>query len=338
MTSSQDPSTSIIRDLLYVDPDKVRSVLAQFTEGIAEETRTTTRRDRQLRINAKIAEYQNGWGGDEYRQKSMADALFPELETILEAEGILFDLSDSLREEVFWLNGDLQKNYPAGTFVRITGSGYLFDTRYVAKVLGSYVSAASGLHGLGAFPSTQPQSSGRPVQRNPQPKRKEQLPDKTLESEVPDFPEMESVTGVSVPYLRSLVTLSKGLFTPGLHMSILPTERDDFAVNIRLQEGRQYLDSDVEVLFARYGHLPQQWTAVGLVGHHAEPPITDIPPAPQLADTQGIVQRARTAQYISKFMQLINSLGFADSPQYPGFSVIPLAVYRTIPMSPAPSG
>ena len=43
-----------------------------------------------------------------------------------------------------------------------------------------------------------------------------------------------------------------------------------FSSAIRLQEGQQFLDSDPEILFARYGVRAQDWTVVGTVGHHGE--------------------------------------------------------------------
>jgi len=45
------------------------------------------------------------------------------------------------------------------------------------------------------------------------------------------------------------------------------------------------------------------------------------------------VSRTKFVNGLNSLMSLIAGLGFADTPPYPGFSIIPIAVYRLIPKS-----
>ncbi|MFJ9213145.1 hypothetical protein [Streptomyces sp. NPDC102264] len=104
-------------------------------------------------------------------------------------------------------------------------------------------------------------------------------------------------------------------------------------INSRLQEGRQYLDSEADILFARYGTERQEWTIVGSVGSYGteETALPDM----DFYNPDGSVNRAEFAESMNAQMRNLGRLGFIDLPQHPGFSLIPFAVYRSIPRSGA---
>lgn len=81
------PEQSIlVREFLYVDSDKVRSILAQLDDGIAESANSTQRVSRSGQLGLpKIISGQNEWSSEESQQRSYADAVFPRLEEALEA-------------------------------------------------------------------------------------------------------------------------------------------------------------------------------------------------------------------------------------------------------------
>ena len=88
------------------------------------------------------------------------------------------------------------------------------------------------------------------------------------------------------------------------------------------------MDSEPDILFARYGTGKQDWTMVGMIGHYAQPEPGDLDNG-AFSSTDRIM-RGRMADFINKFMTLMGATGFTDLPQYPGFSMVPIAVYRTI--------
>lgn len=320
----------MLREFLYVDTEKVRSMLAQLEGGVEEESRRTERHDKRTEGGIKgVGLHQQAWGNEEYVNKSLGDTIFPVLEDILTAEGLLTDISDQVREEDVWDSGALADQYPPGSIVRITAPGALFDARYVAAVLRGFASSYSGLVDMGVMGEQAARAASNKKPGRPQ----VQSELKNLEDSIPDFVPLKDESGEITPKLvRAVVKLARGLFTPGLHLNLVPTDNDRIVIGSRLQEGRAYLDSDSEILFARYGVGFQEWTLVGSIGHYAKgEPAEDLP---DLSLTEGNnVARGRTAQFINAFMNLIGGMGFADVPQFPGFSVVPFAVYRTIPRS-----
>lgn len=140
---------------------------------------------------------------------------------------------------------------------------------------------------------------------------------------------------MSGKFLRGIVQISRGMFAPGLHLSLLPDVESGGIISIRLQEGKQYLDTDPDVLFARFGVGIQEWTVVGTIGHH---PL----PSPDLSefdftDDDGNISRGKFARYVNGLGATLGNLGFSDMPQSPGFSMVPWAVYRTLGAPDSPN-
>ena len=127
-----------------------------------------------------------------------------------------------------------------------------------------------------------------------------------------------------------MVQVSRGVYSPGLYLNLQPSKEQNHVVSARLEEGRSFLDSEVDVLFARYGAGYQEWTLVGVIGHHGlENPEQDFS-EPTFLDSDGHVVRSSFSEFINSFMQFLGKLGFADLVQAPAFSVVPVAVYRML--------
>lgn len=323
----------VLREFLYVDTDKVRGMLAQLDGGVFEEERETTRDDKrsQAGVSRFVQHYQT-WGSERLTQKSLGDALFPTLEEALESEGILQDVSQELSDVNYWTQERLRTELPPGTVVRITTQGSMFDARYVAATFTAFATAYSGLQGIGAVPQV-PAAAGKGGKRQQPQKRTSAATPGTsqLEDAVPDLDLDEAAVGFGSNLLRSLIRVSRGVFAPGLHLNLFPTDDDRYTVGARLQEGRRFLDGDPDVLFARYGVGKQEWTLVGTIGHYADAAGATPPSTPDLVDDDGDVRRARSATFVNAFMGTLGARGFIDLPQSPGFSVVPLAVYRVTP-------
>jgi hypothetical protein len=116
----------------------------------------------------------------------------------------------------------------------------------------------------------------------PRPQKQDVAGVPNLEDVIADFPPMGDGQDQLTPkFVRGIVKIARGLFAPGLHLNLVPTTSDRIIIGARLQEGRAYLDSDPDILFARYGLGFQEWTLVGSIGHYAESePADDLPQAP----------------------------------------------------------
>ncbi|MFF6803533.1 hypothetical protein [Streptomyces sp. NPDC012616] len=321
----------ILREFLYVDTDKVRAMLAQLDGGIAEESRETERKEKRTTVGPRVAgQFFQGAGSETYTNKSLGDAIFPMLEEALESEQLLRDISEQASDPQEWTSGELKKRLPLGSLVRVTTMGSLFDTRYAAAAFAAFGSVIAGLEGIGALPSAgAPPKPGKGKQSRQQSNAsRPRVPAgfQALEDAIPDFPDIGGADGAA---LRSFVRISKGVFAPGLHINLVPA--DGVLINSRLQEGRQYLDSEADILFARYGTEPQEWTIVGSIGSYG----TEETRLPEMNfyNDDGSLNRAKFADCMNAQMRNLGRLGFIDLPQHPGFSLIPLAVYRSIPRS-----
>ncbi|SCL16897.1 hypothetical protein GA0074694_1812 [Micromonospora inyonensis] len=314
-------------------------MLAQLDGGIAEEARNTTKNDKRTEAGVKgFAGHYQGWGEENYTTKSLGDALFPTLEDALDSSGLIKDLSDQLQSAPFWTSTELRESTPPGTLVRIAAPGSLFDARYVAASLAGFASTHSGLEGIGAATATSSSPPARQGKGRPARAKGDKSPEtiNQLEDTIPDFNPMRNTDGsqgIGPEFFRGLVKIARGLFTPGLHLNLYPTDNDTHSIGVRLQEGRQFLDGDPEILFARYGTGNQNWTVVGTIGHYANAKDRVSPEYADITDGAGQVVRGRTAAFVNSYMRFLGALGFADVPQWPGFNVVPLAVYRIIASS-----
>ncbi|GAA0534857.1 hypothetical protein GCM10010172_14940 [Paractinoplanes ferrugineus] len=142
-----------LRELIYVDTDKVRSLLSQREGGVTEDQRVTEKRQGAFAGGIpKVASREQMWGTEESTQRSLADAVFPQLEESLTAEGYLSDIS----QEVSGITPDsfdvFKDHYPPGSFVRITAAARLFDARYAANAFAGFATAADGVSGIDSGP------------------------------------------------------------------------------------------------------------------------------------------------------------------------------------------
>ncbi|MFI9314028.1 hypothetical protein ACIG0B_12285 [Streptomyces althioticus] len=323
----------ILREFLYVDTDKVRAMLAQLAGGVAEEERETSRQEKRNTVGPRsFAQHLQVTGEEKYTQKSLGDAIFPTLEDELESNGLLRDISEEVSEESEWTSGNLKKIAPPGSLVRVTAMGSLFDARYTASVFADFASVALGLQGLGvdflgAATAPTPAGKGRANKSAPRPpKRVPTDSERQLEDAIPDFKGPSGADGES---LRAITRVARGVFSPGLHLNLFPVNSGDALIGARLQEGRQYLDTEADILFARYGMERQAWTLVGSIGSYG-PEDTSMPDL-DFVRPGGAVNRGSFAEGINVLMKHLGGLGFVDLPQHPGFSMIPFAVYRSIP-------
>lgn len=328
----------ILREYLYVDSTVVRGVLAQLESGIAEsETQTEQKRKATGGGIKGFAEHTQSWGGDITTAKSLGDALFPRLEDALESEGLLEDVSGHLSTPGAWESGAMRKAMTPGKIVRITAPGWLMDSRFIASILTSYAVVNRGLENMEILervtaPTVPPKVKAKqPGGANGY----EELPGEAAALEgLIQLGHIGGASGLQGAFLRGIAQVMRGMFRPGLHLTLTPEGEGAGSVTLRLQEGRQYLDTDPDVLFARYGVGAQEWTVVGTVGHHALP----TPDLAQSSFMEGeTIRRANFARYVTGLGTTLGNLGFADLAQEPDFSLVPWAVYRTIGKPDGPS-
>lgn len=324
----------MLREFLYVDADKVRSILAQIDGGVTEEVSRTEKDVHRLAGGVKnVFDREKVWGAEESTQRSLADAIFPTLEDALTTGGYLCDVSDDLSELAADEFKAFQQRFAPGSFVRITGPTRLFDVHYLAKVFGGYASATVGAEILRNRKRQQAPPKGmRPAAKGRQSSATSTESD--LESLIPDF--VSSSGDLDAQLLRALIQVARGIFYPGLHVAMSPNSNSGLTITARLQQGRRFLDSEPEVLFARYGVMEQEWTLVGTIGSYSIDSHSGYSPGDVVSGTK--IQRAAVLDTINGLLASLGDRGLIDQPQFPGFSLVPFALYRTILPVPQEAG
>jgi len=337
-------ATPVLRDYLYLDVDKVKSIAGQLEWGVTEGSSLSERSSKKRSFGwDKAIAYSPENAEETTTQKSMLDSLFPDLESTLEGSW-LQDISEQFSDSDSDTYEDLKKTCPEGSIVRITSDNYLLDSRYFADSIRNLsttlngfqwflaellaeslrgkdgiteemlVQAVAETRGIGG--SSEPGASGT---------------DENLYDFAPNF-------GYTPDYLRAMIRFTRGLVPEGLNLYSFGQGGDErLTVATRLQKDRRYLDAEPEIVAANFGLDPQAWTIVGTVGHYTSK--HEIPPPKdgetQLAEFAAGAEAARFdrgnfLRTISDSLSKFGHLGFLNIPQHPGMTIVPISVYRTV--------
>ena len=330
---------ALLREFLYVDSDKVRSMVTQIAGGVDEEVRQPDRSQSAVTGGLKgVVSGDKLWSSEESTQRSVADIVFQTLEAELESQGYLADISDEMTTVTEGNYDEFMGRYAPGTFIRATAPARLFDARYLADTFAGLSATLNGLARIHpAFKSVQSRSvgggraSGKVFSKPPSTAPSGGGPSVgELEDQVADFPEADWLEGLHVDDLRAYVRIARGVFRPGVHVMMGGAGTAPLSITARLQEGRRFLDSDVEVLFARYGTRAQELTIVGTIGNYAAHPDSTFEPQSFTSADRTNLNRPRLAATFSDLVGFLGVQGLVDAPTYPGMSVVPFAVYRSM--------
>lgn len=319
-----------LREYVYVDVDRVAGLAGQLYDGVPQKAIKVAARQKRIDVDLKLLKSGRHAGSEESTERSLADGLFKDLENDLESLGLLRDYSDDLAHNDSWEK--VEQLLTAGQIIRITAPGTLFHPAQMSEAILGIATAAMGLADLGLDKEgTAPRTAIPPKAKSPEQKLAERAANRSAaEPRHPEdyLPSVPNLPVMDVPrrLLSGLIRVTRGTFSEGVHLHLRPLGVDGPLISARLEPGRRFLDSSPEVLFSRYGLAEQEWTAVGVIGQFGSrispPPVSDV------TNVDGTVNRARFVDLVGNF--LATSAGLVDLPSAPGFSLIPLAVYRSI--------
>lgn len=313
-----------LREMLYLDVERVRALAGQlWIDGIPEESESKRGTQKSAKAAVMIAEGSYGGASEEVERRALAESTFPMLELELERENFLIDVTKWAKKPNHWSQEGLEKWAQPGDLLRITAPGTLLDARHVGEMAGSFGAALSGAAKMGLLDEVRSNGTSQPPKME-NPKNFDPT-SPWLEDHIAPMPEFADFKPRE---LRGIAQIARGLFPEGVHLRLAPVDAGSQAVWCRLQEGRAYLDSEPDVLFSRYGLNPQPWTVVGVVGAIAREHAEAFTP-PEVVQGDKVV-RTLAMEAFGGFIENMSDLGFASGPQYPGFSLIPIAVYREI--------
>ncbi len=331
----------ILRDYLYVDVEKVKSIAGQLEYGVPEESRLTSKDSSRTSVGwNKVLSYSPESGSESYVNRSMLDSLFPELEDALE-DGWLTDISDIFSEDNEGVFNRIKSACPEGSLFRLTADGFLFDSAFLGAILSNLSVTLSGYEDfVKALQIIQEVGAPAVNQKGKKPARnsvgdgaevrgKDEF---RLEDKIEQF---SAEYGYSVEFLKGILKTSRGLFSPGLNIVQFNSgERNSMIVTARLMENRRYLDADAHSIGRRFGSSSQTWTLVGTVGHYSQSPA-EIQARTErnnalAQEVAGSFDRNNFVRIVNGVIEDVAATGLTDLPQHPALSVIPIAVYRVM--------
>lgn len=130
-----------VREYIYVDSNRVRSLLAQMSDGLPDEKATSKSRSFTLRAGLKLNGIERGQGSTSSETLSLADLHVSLLEEAATALGMLPDLSERASKEKFWLRGKVRKSLEPGTLLRVTAPALIVDPSSIMNSLRGFQSA-----------------------------------------------------------------------------------------------------------------------------------------------------------------------------------------------------
>ena len=332
---------SFLRDYLYVDIGRTRSLLAQLYEGLP---------DKRERVDERQAKWTAGLRGllgigtletgrqtttRDTEQRTLGNLHFAMLEDLAEAAGYLHDISDAASIKSEWDSGSLHSTLTEGQLIRIKAPTQVINPHHFADVL---LRMESLMGTVSSEPATDPAaaSSGDPDQ------------DAALQmmaifgglsaSESPHAPKSEMTQMANA--------IKDIMYGPGIHVRSLPlgVDEPDYAITGILTDESEYVgDAEKAAILARFGAQAREWVMVaqisriGTQGSSINPlesedwdnivstDGTDANGEPQQSLDRSILERMMIA-----LLEFLEGAGMSEGPKWPAISVVPLGVYRTV--------
>lgn len=122
-----------VREYLYVDAPRVRSLVSQLRGGLPQTEVETGSRSRRLRAGLKFLEGESGSVLGSQETRALDDLYVSMLEDDAMALGLLQDLSERVQERKTWLRGKLK--VAPGELIRVTSPTRLFDPHQIINAL-----------------------------------------------------------------------------------------------------------------------------------------------------------------------------------------------------------
>ena len=305
-------------DFLYLDIERVKSLLSQLSEGLVERVIERSTTSGQAKAGAKIFAIAELGGGvirekAVEQEKSLRDYLYTLFEDAA-AEAGLFNKFGSLSQPSDW-TGESRHYLKGGQLLRITAPTRIMDAHHLGELLKSTIDLASALAGV--MISEDQAKMGAPQQ------------EKVLRAAG------ESMIGGKqrVAQMLSMGRFADRFFGGQIVLRQFPCglENADYNLMGILSKSEGVLQDNADALYAKYGYGLTEWTVVSQIANVPMPDSTAEAPGFGGDFMEGSqVQRHKFEEFIGQFMGFMQGLGFSTAARFPEISIQPLAIYHRI--------
>lgn len=360
-------NVTMLREFLYVDVTRVRSLLAQLDQGVLEKVVERRGESKDFQIGAAVfgigAEHNREGSYFSEESRSVQDLLFTIFEEAVTAQGILRDVTpEELGQPASWESSNVHRAITEGELLKLFVPIVILDPPFLeariervfsltehiaeiqkkaleAKVAEFKKEAAAAVEAKGKELTAS--GIGRDQATTEKMKVKRQL-DQLLKATV-EAAEKETTAAVGADVKATFDVIQEYLTSDSISVRFLACgeEHPEFSFSGSLLGREEYIQNEREALFSRYGSHLSGWTAIVQVaaiptreaGEEARK--RDFANLESFAGSTG-VNRAAIEQAAIQLLGTMEATGISEGPLWPGISVIPLGIYRSVPRSDAP--
>lgn len=129
------PGTELpdIREYLYIDRPRVRSLLAQINDGSPETQKESRDRVSRIRASLKALSAERGSSHSTSYESILEDLHVSMLEQDAEALGLLSDVTAEAQRAEFWKKGRARQKISPGRLLRVTAPTRIFDPQGIVS-------------------------------------------------------------------------------------------------------------------------------------------------------------------------------------------------------------
>lgn len=305
-----------LREMLYVDTSRVRSYLAQMEQGLPERVQQAEEGMRRWAAGVNVMAFHAEAGRQasrrEQTERTLSDLHFAIFEEVATSIGFLTDISDRVAGLDEWTSGRLHASLREGHVIRVTAPTRLTDGEHVVALIKKF---ARFVGETGADPGANGEAAAA-----------EQV-----------YAEMTNAKNVSRDdqFLSGLEVMVQTLFDTGIWVRSMPcgAEHPEACFSGVLLDRSDYIDPERFAIFSRYGSQVREWTVVGSVTRISTPvasPVTLDGLASEALAPQGLLDRNRVEDILSRLLEYCEAQGITEGPRWPSVVITPLAVYRQV--------
>lgn len=352
----------MLREFLYVDVARARSFLAQLDQGVVETAVSQTARSVTWDVGTAALAIRgartSGSSTSTEESKSLQDLVFVIFEDIADSLGLIRTVDmDEVGDPSRWTSSQVHGEFAEGEMIRVFTPVLIVDPHFLSTRFARFLSMTQKLNDLnrhnvrsavealrpafdaeteqGLVSQTWPRDQRRAKERAFRKQRADQFQELLDQAEA----NFEQVDQGGLPELFDF--LGDVLQGDSIYVRFLAcgAERADLAFVGSLLGRDEYIQRERETLYSRYGARLEGWTSILQVARISteaeahEARTRDFSSSNVINDETGVVDRAQILQTSAQLEQMLEAQGIVEGPTWPSISVVPLAIYRTVPRS-----
>jgi hypothetical protein len=319
-----------IKEFLYVDVDRVRSLLSQMAGGFIQEVKTQSSSNMSGQAQAVVfgvgakGDYKHGSTYEEAR--SLQDLTFVAFEGLATENGFITEYPVELMDVAAWESEEVHNFFTPGQLVSIECPIQLLDSSFFRSRIERFSAMAEAFVDMN-LPKAQLKnaSNSKSANAKSQQQQRAQAIDAMLGGQA------------SLAQIEAVSRLIESFAGDSIQLRILPCGLNNLELGFTgaLLGRREYIQEERENLFSRYGQAPTAWRVVfQIAGIPTKGGTSPDFSSASATNSDGALSRAQVEKMAGSLLGMFEQLGLVEGPQWPSISVTPLGIYRTVPKAP----